>query len=685
MRFPRGNRSAIENYVIFATLALGLTCHAQNRVQAGSKPNIEVDAGKVTGEVHPFLFGQFIEHEHKTIQGGIWAELLRDRKFEEGDANRDGVSDGWVPEERIRNHYWEIVHGQGTSDRYFVDRQEFYGGGASQAIQLYGTGPAKTSIYQIGLEVMKGHPYTFYVYLKQRGAGKVWVELDRLGGAPYGHQEFSQLSDHWEKYSAEFTPSEDTKEARLRIGVEGQGTFWIDSASLMPRDNFHGMRSDVIEALKPLRLPILRYPGGCFADEYHWRNGIGPRDQRPATWSTIWQEWDPNDFGIDEYMEFARQLGFQPHITANYSTGTPEEAARWVEYTNGSAETTGGKLRAQNGHPEPYNIKWWAIGNESARSCAEAYTGGTKIDEYAERFQRYSAAMRKADSSLRIMAGGAPPGPDSWNHDLLGLMPVDLLTLTMYTGDYLKRHTEISDPAYYYRQVVADPQKFDRWLDQLIGNIGDRFPRDRPLLAITEYNSYWLPETLDPDYRLCNALYLAGVFHALFHHANQVAIAEWNTLVNVQGLLGVNPTGVKLTPPYLAYLLYRNHTGTQVLSTQSSSAAVAFNSQLPSLDAIATLSQDGTKLYLAVTNASETDDEGATIRLKNWASKVGESAKAWELNGKDRDAANPYGSATNVNIQEKQFTLGHAPFAYRFPAHSVTVLEISGHADAASK
>jgi alpha-N-arabinofuranosidase len=384
-------------------------------------------------------------------------------------------------------------------------------------------------------------------------------------------------------------------------------------------------------------------------------------------------------------MEFAKQLGFQAHITANYSTGTPEEAARWVEYTNGSAETRWGQLRAQNGHREPYNIKWWAIGNESARSCAEAYTGGTKISEYAERFQQYSTAMRKVDSSIRIMAGGVPPGPDSWNHDLLGLLPVDLLTLTMYTGDYLKKHTEISDPAYYYRQVVADPQKFTRWLDQLIANVGDRFPRDRPLIAITEYNSYWLPETMDPDYRLCNALYLAGVFNALFRRANQVAIAEWNTLVNVQGLLGVSPTGVKLTPPYLAYLLYRNHTGTQVLDTQSNSPAVAFNPQLPAIDAVATLSQDGTRLYLAVTNASETDEMATTIRLKNWTFKAGDSAKAWELNGKDRDATNPYGSSANVNIQEKQFALGREPLSYRFPAHSVTVLELCGRAEAVSK
>src|SRR5579872_534274 len=289
-------RKLIARYLgaFLAILSISPTWSAPG--SAGSeKPetSIEVESGEVTGEVHPFLFGQFMEHEHKTIQGGLWAELLRNRKFEQGDADRDGVSDLWVPEELIANRYWEIVNGQGVNDRYFIDHQEYYGGGASQSIELYGTNPGHASIYQIGLEVEKGHRYVFYVYLKRQGVGKAWVELDKLGGPLYGRTEFPDLSDRWEKYTAEFTSPEDTTAARIRIGVEGHGTFWIDSASLMPQDNLRGMRRDVIEALRPLRVPILRYPGGCFADEYHWQNGIGPRDQRPTTWSDVWQEWDP--------------------------------------------------------------------------------------------------------------------------------------------------------------------------------------------------------------------------------------------------------------------------------------------------------------------------------------------------------------------------------------------------------
>ena len=212
---------------------------------------IAIDARQVTGRVSPLLFGHFIEHEHNTIQDGLWAELLHDRKFEQGDKNHDGVSDGWEPEARIADRYWQLVEGQGPNVRYFVDRQEYYGGGASQAIELYGSDSNQASVYQIGLQLARGRPYDFYVYLKSRGEGKAFVEFDKPGGPVYGRKEFTALSDRWWKYSAEFTVSEDTSAARIRIGFEGLGTFWMDSASLMPADNLHGMRRDVVEASGP--------------------------------------------------------------------------------------------------------------------------------------------------------------------------------------------------------------------------------------------------------------------------------------------------------------------------------------------------------------------------------------------------------------------------------------------------
>lgn len=675
-----GNRHpafAPQVRVVLALVAFGLGWASRRAPHPSkSEASIDVDAAQVTGKVLPFLFGHFIEHEYNTIQGGLWAELLRDRKFEQGDVNGDGVADGWDPEERIQDRYWQLVNGQGPHARYFIDHHVYYGGGASQSIELYGPGSNHASIYQTGLQFAQGRRYVFYAYLKARGTGKAFAEFDKLGGPLYHRQEFSTLPDHWGKYTAEFTSPENTSEARVRIGFEGAGTFWIDSASLMPADNLRGMRRDVVEALRPLRIPIMRFPGGCFADYYHWKTGIGPRDQRPEFWGTAWSEWNENDFGVDEYMDLAKELGFDGHITTNYISGTAQEAADWVEYANGSLETPLGQLRGENGHPEPYAIKFWAVGNEAPTLCSEQYTGETKLSDYAERFRGYQAAMQRVDPSIRVMASSV--GQPHWVRDLLRLLPIDLLAISIYTGEYESElSTKIGDLDRYYRHVVAEPQIVERKLAANIQAAGDRLPRDHPFFAITEFNSWWISEKVDSDYRLCNALYFAGVFHTLLRHAKEVLMAEVSTTLNVQGLIRINPIGIKLTPPYFAYLLYRNHTGSHVLGTVTRAPTTSFNPELPVLDAIATLSEGGDTLYLAVVNRSEAIDIGTSMHIKDWPQQ-GSAARVYELNGRDKVAANPYGSTENVNIQERTFSLPGPLFTYRFPAHSVTVLEIVG-------
>ena len=696
IKHPRGISWVL---LIVLPLCLGFTTvKAQARAAKTATrqvASIEVDAAKSTGKVSPYVFGQNIEHEHGTISGGeqnfgnahglhsggLWAEMLRDRKFEEGDLDGNGVASAWVPEERITNHYWELIEGRGKNDRYWIDHREYYGGGASQAIEVYGDGSSHASIYQVGLHFTKGRNYTFYVYLKRRGGGSAWVEFENLRGPTYARQEFPQVSEDWQRYTADFTAPEDTDSGRVRIGVQGRGIFWIDSASLMPADNYHGMRRDVIEALKPLAVPLIRYPGGCFSDIYHWKDGIGPRDRRPERWSSMWHEWEPNDFGIDEFMDFAQQLGAEAHITTNYLSGTAEEAGEWVEYANGSAESPFGSLRAGNGHAAPYGIKFWAVGNEAQDLCSDEYIGINKIENYLQRFQEYKAAIQKADPSARVMAVGAPPGPLRWNRDMFGLMPVDLLAASIYTGEGERRDdydTKIMDLNHFYRHVVAEPLDFDRDLAEIISSIGDRFPSDRPLVAVTEFQAWWLTEKVDEDFRLCNALYLAGVFHALMRRAQQVLIGEIESLINVQGIVEVSQTSVKLTPEYFACLLYRHHTGSSVLATSTQSPRLVFDARLPSLDSLATLSVDGRTLYLAVINRSEDQDLSAAIRIEGWKLASDSPLRVFELNGKGKVAANPFGSSENVNIREKSLCIERLPFPYRFPAHSVTILEVAG-------
>jgi alpha-N-arabinofuranosidase len=675
--FAMSTRKALPKSLFVCLTAAAFLLCLNSAVPAAQAPQlkatIDVDTSQVTGKVPRYLFGQFMEHEHNTIDNGLLAELLQDRKFDEGDQDGNGVSSGWVPEERVENRYWELQNGQGVNDRYSLDHDIYFGGGSSQRIDIFGSGSNHASIYQIGMKFAKRRSYTLYVYLRKKGTGKGFVEIDKLKGPVYFHKDFYVAGERWEKYSAEFTIPEDTSEGRVRIGFEGAGTFWMDSASVMPSDNVDGMRRDVIEALRPMHVSVLRYPGGCYADYYNWKNGVGPRDKRPETWSTAWHEWNSNDFGTDEYMELARMLQYDGHITTNYSSGTPEDAAEWVQYTNGSSDTAMGRLRAENGHPEPYGIKLWALGNEAPTLCSEQFTGGTKLEDYAERFHEYQDAMQKVDPSIELMASSV--GEPKWVGGLLQVVPTQRLAISIYTGHYGETDT-IVDQNKFYQAVVAEPLQFKDKLEANMAAAGSRLP-NHPFFAITEFNSWWIPELKDPEYRVANALYFGGVFNELLRQSGHIFLAENCSLINVQGMIEVNPVSIKLPPPYFAYLLYANHTGSEVLKTEATAPSVVFDPKLPALDAIATRGSDGHTIFLAVVNRAQNEAVSTNINLRGWQ-QTDKKVQVYELAGKSWDAFNPYGSTENVNIVHRTVEVTKAPYSHQFPAHSVTILEFGG-------
>lgn len=183
-----------------------------------------------------------MDHAHGLHSGGFWAEKLRDRKFEEGDLDRDGVANAWVPQERISNHYDELVNGKGPDRQYRIDTQQYYGGGAAQAIDLAGNGSLHAGVDQVSLHFEKGRSYKFYVYLTLRGVGSTWVDFGEHWSKVYAHSESAAVHDEWTKYEASFVAPETTNEGRVHIGVKGEGTFWVDSASLMSENTFspHG-------------------------------------------------------------------------------------------------------------------------------------------------------------------------------------------------------------------------------------------------------------------------------------------------------------------------------------------------------------------------------------------------------------------------------------------------------------
>ncbi|HYN90180.1 MAG TPA: hypothetical protein VER55_16715, partial [Ardenticatenaceae bacterium] len=167
----------------------------------------------------------------------------------------------------------------------------------------------------------------------------------------------------------------------------------VDRAFLYPQDEDDGLDPEVVQLVRASTMPLLRWPGGNFVSYYHWRDGVGPLDLRPTVPNHAWGGLEYNLFGTDEFIRFCRKIGAQPHITVNSGTGTSEEAAAWVEYCNGDESTPMGRLRARNGHPRPYDVSLWEVGNEVFGTWQGGYHGS---DENARRFAEFAPAMRGA-------------------------------------------------------------------------------------------------------------------------------------------------------------------------------------------------------------------------------------------------------------------------------------------------
>jgi len=333
----------------------------------GAQIKITVDV-KSTGEpISEYIYGQFIEHLGRCIYGGIWAELLEDRKFYypiTDDYNPYGTANDpfWKAGDYkyLNASAWQVIGPRGTIT---MDSVNAYTGKHSPVVQLPGDGTT-AGIRQPGLALVKGKKYTGRIVLAgDPEAEPVEVRLVLDDGSVLS-QKIEKLTSEYQSYPIQFIATTSSKKAQLEIISTGKGRFAIGTVSLMPADNIKGWRSDVVALLKELNSPIYRWPGGNFVSGYNWRDGIGDSDKRPPRKNPAWKGVEHNDVGIHEFMELMDILGAEPYIAVNTGLGTVEEVAEEVEYCNGSADTPMGKLRAQNGHPEPYHVTWWAVGNE---------------------------------------------------------------------------------------------------------------------------------------------------------------------------------------------------------------------------------------------------------------------------------------------------------------------------------
>ncbi|HZO91257.1 MAG TPA: alpha-L-arabinofuranosidase C-terminal domain-containing protein [Chthonomonadaceae bacterium] len=341
--------------------------------------------------------------------------------------------------------------------------------------------------------------------------------------------------------------------------------LWVGPDSSLP--NIGGFRSDALAALKALGIPILRWPGGCYADSYHWRDGIGPLPSRPRTLgeSCGLRVVEDNGLGTHEFIQLCRQIGAAPYLAGNLGSGSPQEMMDWVHYCNGELDTSLVRERAANGHPEPMNVRYWGVGNENW-GCGGHY----EPTDYAKEFRRFATFLRMADPTIELIACGH--NTRDWN-----LKVVETLRHHLSYLDHLSVHqyytagpaAEFTESQYYQiMRAGALVEEDIRFTDEILRffTAGRRFVG----IAFDEWG-VWHPEAAlgcgyEAPNTLRDAVAAAGVLDVFHRWCHRVTMANLAQIINVlQCLIQTEGEAMWLTPTYHLFALYRAHRGAEAL------------------------------------------------------------------------------------------------------------------------
>jgi alpha-N-arabinofuranosidase len=646
----------------------GLPTHTMIAPQTATA-SIEIDAGKVEGRISPLLYGQFAEFMFENIKGGLHAELIRNRSFEEA-PNAIGLSRYWerYPDDRNDDYGLSFHWDEAKSYPNAMKSGDLIDGHSLRA-QLSPGVIARHGVYQSRVPVRQGVEYRGYLWLKTEdfdGSVTVALEADVTGGDVYAETYVKNISGDWKKYEFTLSPARSDLLARFAILFNGRGRLWVDQVSLMPGDAVDGVRADVFEKIKALRPAFIRWPGGNVAQDYRWHWGIGPRDQR-ATWINLsWKnEAEPSDFGTDEFVRFCRNIGAEPAITVNVEGrgATAEEAAAWVEYCNSPATSKYGALRARNGHPEPYGVRFWEIGNEIWGNWVR---GHSDAETYARNCKRYVAAMRSVDPSIKFIAVG--DNDMKWNRTVLRLAAKEL--------DYLAIHH------YYSRRemegdllnLMARPLHYERFYRAVEQAIHELAPSRQISLSINEWGLD-LPES--QQYSIISALYAARLMNVFERKGDLVTMSAVSDLINgwPGGIIQASRHGVFETPIYQVNALYANRLGAQRLAAKVESPTFDSSREgrgVPYLDAVASRSVDGKQIFIKAANTDLARPLNVRIRLVGAA--IAPQAEMEAVVADSLTATNGFGRS-EVAVRRTQIKAG-TDFMIELPKHSVTVITL---------
>lgn len=457
--------------------------------------------------------------------------------------------------------------------------------------------------------------------------------------------------------------------------------IWVGPDSNIP--NVDGYRTDVMEALKKISIPNLRWPGGCFADEYHWMDGIGPRGERPKMINTHWGGvTEDNSFGTHEFLNYCKLLGTEPYICGNVGSGTVEEMSKWVEYINFDGVSPMADLRKENGQEKSWGVKYWGVGNENW-GC-----GGNMTPEYyADLYLRYATYARDyGDNKLYKIAGG-PAGDDvNWTEVLMKKIPLKLmdgLSLHHYTitNSWANKGSATDFSGEEYFSTMQRCLEMDD-LVRRHSNIMDKYdPQKKVALVVDEWGTWYDVEPgTNPGFlyqqNTLRDAFVAGMTLNIFNnHAERVRMANLAQTVNVlQALILTEKDKMILTPTYHVFDMYKVHQDATLLSSDVKTEDYSLNNKkIPALNVSSSRSADGT-VNISIVNIHPTKSIDLDCDLRGVSVKT---VNGQILTAKELNTRNTFENPNTIKPENfDKAKLKNNIVSLAVPAKSVVVLRV---------
>ena len=589
-----------------------------------SKPTVQVHADRPCEPMPVAIYSQFIEHLGRCVYGGIWAEMLEDRKF------WFAITPNYNPYRRLEKSAFPVVGASpwqiaGPAKSVTMVREDSFVGVHTPRLA------AGSGIRQLDLALEKGHGYKGYAWLKaDEGRPTVTVRLTSTG-KPIT---IEHVETEYTKHSFAFTADESTGKAALEITVKN-GACFVGTVSLMPAANIDGMRPDTLALLRELNAPLYRWPGGNFVSGYNWRDGIGDRDRRPPRKNPAWTGVEHNDFGLDDFMRFCEQVGAEPVVVVNTGFGDAYSAAQEVEYCNGTADTIGGRWRAEGEHAEPFGVKLWGIGNEMYGGWQ---LGHMALGHYVLKHNEVVDAMRAVDPDIKLIGVGAT---GEWTEGMLRHCAGHMHELSEHF--YCQGNADVATHVALVRDAIRGKADAHRRYRKAIPNLKGKDIR----IAMDEWNYWYGPHEfgeLGTRYFLKDALGIAAGVHEYARNTDIISSAYYAQTVNVIGCVKTTKTEAAFASTGLILKMYRNRFGTLPV-------ALTASLDFLDLDVVAAWTADRKALTFGVVNPQA---KPMPIRVDFGEAKLNAKGKAWQVAGPDPMAFNEPGTPAALEITEQE-------------------------------